>query len=536
MGRQIMSAEARMEQAIANGYSPGAHKADDSIRKRIHYDKKTLRDQNKILNRYEIWTEQQKTLDGTRLQPPRSGVPAPALFVIKDFFRYFVATSKGLLDPERPTIDSVVCAAEWFFAGFARVTGNPVNPEDRSDVYSWIRRPLAEEGKVSYKKKDKHGSSTTEHSKLSRDDTQYLIALAIADGALLHIKSVQDLWQFQIPAGSDELPLLWEDSKKNLPVLRKADMTHGVTDEALSAEKFTAILKSVWHQAGYFKDVTVHCIRRALGKAVNARYTPVERAQHITQPDQRTYGRDYMANTSSVDGRSAFYNEPAQHDHVEYFQSFAGFREVGLPTTLPTEREMALQQHKEYRDLRSQISQLKQESDSSSIVRALQRQSNQYLEKARKHALKEYINEWVDQRRRAKQQNKGSIDPIGSGTTDLEESLELIMPERRRLAITMTSERDVSTEERRNAVQDLYTLATRDCTVLYRPGEEPIGGRCPAKDCGIELERYLKNDERLPLTVIILTMAASKKSHVVYTSTYANIPRWQFDTVGQRQS
>lgn len=119
----------------------------------------------------------------------------------------------------------------------------------------------------------RHGSSTTEHPDLSRDDTQYLLALAIADGALLHIKSVQDLWQFQIPEGSDELPMLWADHKKNLPVLRKADMTHGVTEEALPAAKFDAIIKSVWHQAGYFKDVTVHCIRRALGKAVNGTYS-----------------------------------------------------------------------------------------------------------------------------------------------------------------------------------------------------------------------------------------------------------------------
>ena len=201
-----------------------------------------------------------------------------------------------------------------------------------------------------------------------------------------------------------------------------------------------------------------------------------------------------MANTSSVDGRSAFYNEPAQHDHVDYFQSFAGFREVGLPTTLPAEQEVALRQHEEYRDLRSQISKLEQEPDKPSLVKALQRQSTQYLERARKRALKEYIVEWVDQRRREKQFNKGHVDPVERGTTDLEESLELIMPERRRLAITMTSERIVSSEERRDAVQDLYTLATRNCTVLYRPGEEPIDGRCPAKNCGIILERYFKTE------------------------------------------
>ena len=36
------------------------------------------------------------------------------------------------------------------------------------------------------------------------------------------------------------------------------------------------------------------------------------------------------------------------------------------------------------------------------------------------------------------------------------------MPERRRLAIIITTERTISSEERKDAVQDLYTLATRN--------------------------------------------------------------------------
>ena len=45
------------------------------------------------------------------------------------------------------------------------------------------------------------------------------------------------------------------------------------------------------------------------------------------------------ANTSSIDGRDAFFHEPAQHDHVDYFQSFAKFREKELPMSLPAEKE-----------------------------------------------------------------------------------------------------------------------------------------------------------------------------------------------------
>ena len=45
-----------------------------------------------------------------------------------------------------------------------------------------------------------------------------------------------------------------------------------------------------------------------------------------------------MTNTSSIDGRSAFLNELAQHDHVDYFQFFAKFHKKSLPSKLPADR------------------------------------------------------------------------------------------------------------------------------------------------------------------------------------------------------
>lgn len=75
------------------------------------------------------------------------------------------------------------------------------------------------------------------------------------------------------------------------------------------------------------------------------RYTEVERSQHITQTDLRTYSRDYVANLSSVDGRSAFFNEPAQHDYINCFQSFKKFQEKGLLTSLPAEKKVEVRQN-----------------------------------------------------------------------------------------------------------------------------------------------------------------------------------------------
>jgi hypothetical protein len=51
-----------------------------------------------------------------------TGVGVPDLATVKDFPRFYIATSRGKIDEnERPTVDSVNTFAEWFFAGFTRI-------------------------------------------------------------------------------------------------------------------------------------------------------------------------------------------------------------------------------------------------------------------------------------------------------------------------------------------------------------------------------------------------------------------------------
>ena len=71
----------------------------------------------------------------TRPQRLREGVLPPNLVIIKDILRFHVAISRGRTDDERITVDLVNTFAEWYFAGFTRVTGNLVDEEDRRAVY-----------------------------------------------------------------------------------------------------------------------------------------------------------------------------------------------------------------------------------------------------------------------------------------------------------------------------------------------------------------------------------------------------------------
>ncbi len=106
---------------------------------------------------------------------------------------------------------------------------------------------------------------------MNHDDTQYLLALALADKAFYGIDSLEDLWQLQIPPDDSELILRWKDSAKYLPILRNATKDEGVSTEPLSRSTFQNIVKSVLKSSGFFGAATVHSIRRYLGKKINGK-------------------------------------------------------------------------------------------------------------------------------------------------------------------------------------------------------------------------------------------------------------------------
>ena len=84
----------------------------------------------------------------------------------------------------------------------------------------------------------------------------------------------------------------------------------------------------------------------------------------------------------------------------------------------------------------------------------------------------------------------GKENPDDEKRTDLLDVLSRVMSERGRLARVMISDRVMSEEERKEAIRDLCSLASRDCTVLYRPDEQPIQGLCPVKGCGLSMIGY----------------------------------------------
>jgi hypothetical protein len=75
------------------------------------------------------------TEETAREQCLRPGAEAPDLVAVKDFLRFYITTSHPRL-AEKPTADSMNTVAEWFFAGFTRVTGTETDAKQRSEVFN----------------------------------------------------------------------------------------------------------------------------------------------------------------------------------------------------------------------------------------------------------------------------------------------------------------------------------------------------------------------------------------------------------------
>ena len=95
--------------------------------------------------------------------------------------------------------------------------------------------------------------------------------MAIADNVLVGIKSVADLQEQEIPAGQNELPLIYAEGAKEKFILRKCSKAGGVTDELMPKSAFVKIHKSGLINAGYPCGPSVHAIRRSLGKKVDGK-------------------------------------------------------------------------------------------------------------------------------------------------------------------------------------------------------------------------------------------------------------------------
>jgi hypothetical protein len=95
--------------------------------------------------------------------------------------------------------------------------------------------------------------------------------MAISDNALFSIESLEDLLKMEIPAGQDEIDLIFKESVLDLPILRKCTKEKGTTEEIMTKAAFLRIFRAVMKKAGYICGTSIHAVRRYLGKKVDGK-------------------------------------------------------------------------------------------------------------------------------------------------------------------------------------------------------------------------------------------------------------------------
>jgi hypothetical protein len=108
--------------------------------------------------------------------------------------------------------------------------------------------------------------------------------MAIADNALVGIRSEADLQELEILPGENKLPLLYNTGAEKKVILRKYSKAGGVTDEPMPKSAFLNIHKNGLTNAGYPYGPSVHGIRRGLGKKVDGKIASPEAPSLVIRP------------------------------------------------------------------------------------------------------------------------------------------------------------------------------------------------------------------------------------------------------------
>lgn len=114
-----------------------------------------------------------------------------------------------------------------------------------------------------------------------------------------------------------------------------------------------------------------------------------------------------------------------------------------------------------------------------SEIKAARSKIRSYCDNMTRKGLQQYQIEWARTGRDWKVVTRGKERPDDDAKMDL---LEIPVTGDARTWSHHTDDNPdkiVSEEERRQAIEDLCSLVSQDCTTLYRPGEIFINGVCP---------------------------------------------------------
>ncbi|OBR02097.1 hypothetical protein CH63R_14398 [Colletotrichum higginsianum IMI 349063] len=240
--------EELIARAAARGYEHGAYEERDSQANLEKYVNNTTAMHATVLNRYATWYWQRAvgTAEKLNAAPPdftttrafvlRKNAPAPSMTEVKDFFRFYIASSCGA------RIGALFAGNVTYKRFDQRFVKNNRNTEN-----------------------DTFGSSARDHDVL-------LLSLAFADDTMFGFDSLESLYELEIPEGDNEIILHWNEDVLDLPIVRGIARDGTVTSKQLTESSFHQSFNKALKLAGYVGvSPSIHQIRCYLGKQVDGR-------------------------------------------------------------------------------------------------------------------------------------------------------------------------------------------------------------------------------------------------------------------------
>ena len=329
-----------------------------------------------------------------------------------------------------------------------------------------------------------------------RNGVMYFLALALADGAIKGYRTVSDLLKANIRPGETNWTFQWTEGMQDKPVLRMVN-SKGPTGKSLTYSSMHTSLVELGRRAGYKGTITAHGIRRAFLNVVNETCTTAELNQMAGhRGDEKTFEKSYQATLTKIDGQSLMNKQEMRTDHVQ-FRGMLASRRPDLPQALPDQyKAKFVATDQEFIELGKKLQSIKEDLLKQPDDPALKAQ-RQYVYKERsalvKKALKKYQEEYDIDRYDEEVAKQLLSDP----EKEIEPPegyfsiLRQFLPERDRLSASLFEMTTLRSSQGQEVIEDLLSLSRRSCSMLFRPGEEPVDGRCPFNGCGKSVDKYV---------------------------------------------
>ncbi|EAW12596.1 uncharacterized protein ACLA_010220 [Aspergillus clavatus NRRL 1] len=124
------------------------------------------------------------------------------------------------------------------------------------------------------------------------------------------------------------------------------------------------------------------------------------------------------------------------------------------------------------------------DQDASFAIKLTAKQIDVLKTRLHQSELAKYREEWVQRRVEAQVRAGGkALEMIIYN--NIAHCLFKAQPDRQRIAKMMPMDDHISYQDMLSVVESLLAYCIKDYDVFYRPGEEPVDGRCPVGNCNL---------------------------------------------------